>query len=144
MKKIPSKFIPLAVVCSVVIVGVSIPVVGFVMFTFPTNDRDNANPEKKVEMTELTLEWGRFAPFPQTVKDFEIYTEGNSFTRTFKGSFTDTPENIKSWLLSSPGVTEGKKNGDGKYILKTSEGVAYGKVVVSSDHQSLTFEIAKS
>lgn len=126
------------------IVGVSIPVVGFVVFTFPTNKRDNANPEKKVEMSELTLEWGRLTPFPKTAKDFEIYTEGNSFTRTFKGSFTDTPEHIKAWLLSSPGVTEGKKSSDGKYILKTSEGVAYGEVVVSPDSQSLMFEVAWS
>lgn len=138
--RIPAKY--LVALCCVAIIGVSIPVVGFVTLILPTNDRDNANPEKKAEMRELTLEWGRLAPFPKTAQAFEIYTEGNLFTRTFKGSFTDTPENIKAWLLASPGVAEGEKSSNGKYILKTSEGVAYGEVVVSPDHQSLTFEIA--
>ncbi len=118
--------------------------VAVVIFTFPTNDRDNANPSKRAEMVNLTLEWGRLAPFPTSAKEFNIFTEGNSFTRTFRGSFTDSPSTIKAWLDASPGVTEGKKNHDETIVLKMGGGANYGEITVSSDGTHVTFRVSWS
>jgi hypothetical protein len=113
------------------------------VFNYPTNDRDNANPETRKEMTATTLEWGRLAPFPSTAKDFTIRTEGNSFTRTFRGAFSDDPATIRAWLKSSPGVMEGEKNGN-TYELKTGEGASYGTIEVSPDGSRVTFRVSWS
>jgi hypothetical protein len=115
-----------------------------VFLALPTNDRDNANPDKEPEMIRCTLEWGRLAPFPETAKNFDIYTEGNSFTRTFRGSFTDAPENIQTWLRSSPGVMEGARKEENQYILKTGEGSAYGEISISPDGSKVTFRVSWS
>lgn len=112
------------------------------IFTFPTNDRDNANPDKS-SMVECTLLWGRLAPFPSTAKDFTIYTEGNSFARTFRGSFSDAPENIQKWLEASAGFTEGRDD-DGERVLKMGEGASYGTIVVSEGGTRVTFRVSWS
>jgi hypothetical protein len=113
------------------------------VFFAPSNDRDNADIKMRPEMIKCTLTWGRLAKFPESAKDFNIYTEGNSFTRTFRGSYSDTPENIKNWLRSSPGVTEGKRE-ESKIILKTGEGAAYGEITVSPDGSHVTFRVSWS
>lgn len=69
------------------------------------------------------------------------------FTRSFRGSFTDTPEHIEAWLAASPGVnrpdctqtTEGEK-----CLLQTAERVSYGEVIVSVDKCHVTFYVAWS
>ena len=113
------------------------------LLSFQTNDRDNRNSNKS-EMIRCTLDWGRLAPFPVTVKDFDIHTEGNSFTRTFRGSFSDTSENIQKWLNSSLGVSEGTKDQDGTIILKTGEGASYGQITVSPDGTHVVFRVSWS
>jgi len=121
--------------------------VGLFALLMPSNARDNASPSKLAEMVRITLEWGRLAPFPATATDFDIKTEGGSFTRSFRGSFTDTPDRIEAWLAASPGVdradcaptTEGEK-----CVLRTAERVSYGEVVVSPDKRRVTFYVAWS
>jgi hypothetical protein len=119
-------------------------IIAIVVFAWPTNSRDNADPTRRTEMAQITREWGQLAPFPKTAQDFTIYTEGNSFTRTFRGSFTDTPENIKAWLDNSKGVKEGKTESPNHYILKMGGGANYGEVIVSPDGTTVTFRVSWS
>jgi hypothetical protein len=96
-------------------------------------------------MIECTLLWGRLAPFPATARDFTIYTEGNSFKRTFRGSFVDTRENIEKWLAACPGFTEGKEDAsEGIRVLKMVEGASYGTIEVSEEGTKVTFRASWS
>jgi hypothetical protein len=124
----------------------ALSVVVFVLL-MPTNARDNADPSMRPEMVRVTVEWGRLAPFPATARDFVIKTEGNMFTRSFRGSFTDTPEHIEAWLATSPGVSRAycTQTSMGETCrLQTSERVSYGEVVVSPDKSRVTFYVAWS
>ncbi|CAN5414946.1 hypothetical protein BH09VER1_BH09VER1_55070 [soil metagenome] len=118
------------------------------LFLYPTNAQDNASPETRKEMTSLALEWGQLEPLPQTVRDFDIRTEGNSFTRTFARSFTASPEAVADWLKKSPGVTQGKvetqPDGSTTYVLKMGGGANYGTVTVSPDGKLVSFRTAWS
>ena len=75
-------------------------------FLIPTNEIDNNDPAKKEDMLAACLEWGRLAPLPKTKKEFDIKTEGNMFTRTFRFSFIDSKVNIEKWINDSPGPSE--------------------------------------
>ena len=114
----------------------------------PSNERDNNDPAKRKEMVQLSTEWGRLASFPESKRNFVIKTEGNAFTRSFRGSFSDSSDVIKQWTLSSPGIQEGKieatDDGSTHYILKMGSGATYGEVIISSDNQDVTFYIAWS
>lgn len=68
------------------------------------NEADNNDPKARKKMAIASCEWGRLAEFPSTKRDYSIKTEGSSFTRSFRDSFSDTPERIQKWLLDSPGV----------------------------------------
>jgi len=128
----------------IVPIGLAISIlIVLLVFTWPTNDRDNANPQTRQEMVEITREWGMLAPFPPTAKDFKIKTEGNMFTRNFVGSFSDSPEVIKAWLDASPGVTKGKIEGE-TIVLEMGGGANYGTVTVSADGTRVTFRVAWS
>lgn len=138
------------ILTAVVIVLCALPPLGFLVilgvFSYPTNERDNANPETRKQMISLTLEWGQLTPFPKTARDFVIRSEGNSFTRTFAGSFTDSPEAVVEWLKKSPGVIQGEKetmtDGSTTYVLKMGGGANYGTVTVSPDGRSVAFRTA--
>ena len=39
------------------------------------------DPHDRQEKIQTTLEWGRLAPFPDEISNFEIQTEGSIFTR---------------------------------------------------------------
>lgn len=134
------------------ILGISVFILGLVAFLgfgyffvrlmvegVPGNERINADPANRPEMVRVTLEWGRLAPFPETAREFQIHTEGGSFTRIFRGSFVDTAENIRSWLTSSPGVRDGKEEKEGVHILKTGKGDTHGEVIVAPDGSNVTF-----
>ncbi|HEY8900682.1 MAG TPA: hypothetical protein VIM61_09750 [Chthoniobacterales bacterium] len=139
-----------------ILIGAGILTLAFAVFIFccialfllPTNDRDNANPTKKTEMVDLSIRWGQLAPFPSSSQNFSIHTEGNSFTRTFRGSFTDSPQIISQWLKDSRGVSEGtseiQPDKSTKYILRTAEGASYGEVIVSPDQSHVSFRVSWS
>ena len=76
------------------------------LFLVPSNSRDNQNPAKQKEMMALILEWGRLAPFPANATNIIIETEGSSFTRSFRASFTAPKQDIESWIKNSPGLNE--------------------------------------
>lgn len=145
MKNAPSK---LAVAFGVVaLIGL-----GMVLLErnfFPTNEQDNRNPKKLKEMAVITLEWGRLAPFPTDARNFKIHTEGNMFTRTFKGSFDASREAIVAWLTASPGVKEGTAQSDAEgkfmaYVLQTQPKVSYRRVKVFSNGTHVEFEVSWS
>lgn len=111
----------------------------------PTNEIDNALGLHRGTMIKCTLEWGRLAPFPKTAQDFDIWTDGTMFTRTFLGSFSDTPAAIDEWLKQSPGVQEGQSeimsDQSVRYVLKTGEGAAYGEVIVTPNHSHIYLKV---
>lgn len=53
-----------------------------------------------------TLEWGRLAPFPESVQHFQITTEGSMFSRAFRVEFGATPDMIDRWIAGSPGMRD--------------------------------------
>jgi hypothetical protein len=141
--KLRYALIPFGVSALVGLTIVGILIILLLIFGLPTNDRDNADPQMQSEMVSATILWGGLAPFPATAKDFTIKTEGGMFTRTFRGSFSDDPENILNWLKSSRGFQQGEKKED-KIILKTGEGAAYGEIILSPDNSRVIFRVSWS
>ena len=121
--------IGIAIVAFMVLAGAS-----YFLLSSPTNNRDNHDPVKKAEMIETALEWARLAPFPQDVKDFKVFTEGNAFTRTFKGSFTASEQSIRSWVKQSIGLRNAKtkviSEGKIRYIIKPGGGANSAEVII--------------
>jgi hypothetical protein len=108
----------------------------------PGNTRTDADPAARAEMARTTLQWGRLAPFPATARDFGIRSEGGLFTRSFRGSFSDTPAHVEAWLAASPGVARGGctpvPEGE-RCVLRTARDVGYGELVLSKDKSHVTF-----
>lgn len=134
---------------TILIIGIAIVYFGlvigalFFLFSIPTNDRDNHDPEMKAEMIEATLEWARLAPFPQNARNFEISTKGNPFTRTFTGSFTASEQSIKSWVERSSGLrdaeTEVINEGEIRYIIKPGGGASVAEVRIDYNSGGVWF-----
>lgn len=114
-KMTPVKF-GLAMV-GAVFVGL-LALIGF--FLFSSNTRDNLDPAKQKEMMTLMLEWGRLAQFPPHATDVSIQTEGGSFTRSFRASFIASRQEIETWVINSPGLSEATPTqlSDGKVQYK--------------------------
>jgi len=137
-------FIPLAVL-SLVGVGIFVfPIALVVISGAAGNSEDNRDPMKREEMVRVSLLWGRLAPFPESATKFTIRTEGTMFTRTFIGSFSDSPENIQKWMDASPGILEGQKKDSDTYLLKMGEGAQSGEVILSPDRTRVRFLISWS
>lgn len=128
-------------------------VVGYVGYSIARvfssdNVAANNDPEARKKMAITSCEWGRLAEFPLTKRDYIIKTEGSSFTRSFRGSFSDTPERIQKWLLGSPGVQEGRSevmpDKSIQYDLKMGGGALFGEVIVSEDMKDVSFYIVWS
>lgn len=113
-----------------------------------SNERDNRDPVKRLEMARVTYEWGRLAEFPESKIEYTIQTEGSSFTRAFRGSFRADPDVIQRWILDSPGIQEGAKepmsDQSSRYILKMGGGASFGEVIVSSDQSEVSFYVTWS
>ncbi|HVE16898.1 MAG TPA: hypothetical protein VNB29_09175 [Chthoniobacterales bacterium] len=142
-------WIGLGSLCIVLVLGsVAFILYAASVFLAPTNARDNADPGKRAEMTDISRRWGQLAAFPATAKDFSIHTEGNMFTRTFRGSFAAEPAVILQWLKDSRGVSQGQQEEQSdkstKYILKTAEDASYGEVIVSPDRTHVSFRVSWS
>ncbi len=99
--KLPKLIIALA---SAILLVVSVTFAS--LFLMSSNSRDNQDPAKQKEMMALVLEWGRLSPFPTSATDISIKTEGGSFTRSFRVSFTAPKQDIESWIKDSPGLNE--------------------------------------
>ncbi|MBI5725008.1 MAG: hypothetical protein HZA50_13690 [Planctomycetes bacterium] len=126
-------------------IGVAVILIGIFLYLLLTqNDRMNRDPAAKTEMIETTLEWARLAPFPQKAANFNIYTEGSAFTRTFKGSFTATEEIIKTWVEQSPGLQDAKIESISvkkkKYIISPGGGANYAEVIIDYETGKVEFK----
>ena len=99
--KLPKLIIALA---STILFVALVAFVGLVAVS--SNARDNQDPAKQKEMMALVLDWGRLSPFPISATNVSIETEGNSFTRSFRASFTAPQQDIQSWIKNSRGLNE--------------------------------------
>lgn len=101
-----------------------------------SNTRDNKNPIAKEQMAEITSEWARIAPIPDSKTQYNIYTEGNSFTRSFKSNFYLPKADLEQWIKHSPGLCDAKIETTGntkKYTIKPGGGAQYAEVVINFD-----------
>jgi hypothetical protein len=107
------------------------------IFFFHTNSLDNNNSSNKEEMLKTTLEWGRLAPLPDSRSDFNIQTEGNAFTRSFRSSFYLSKEDLDSWIKKSPGLQDAQieivNTTTKKYIINPGGGAEYAEAVIDFD-----------
>jgi hypothetical protein len=136
------------VVLSIFVVVAVIGVVVLYHVLEPTNVRDNRSASASKDMIDVSRKWGRLAEFPSTKKDFIIQTEGSMFTRSFRGSFSDTEDRVAQWLKDSPGIKEGRveglQDGSTKYHLKMGGGAMAGEVIVSKGGRDVTLYICWS
>ena len=99
-----------------------------------SSSRDNQDPAKQKEMMALVLEWGRLSPFPTSATNISIKTEGGSFTRSFRASFTAPKQEIRAWIDASPGLNETTpdKLSDNKvqYIIAPGGGANRAEVTI--------------
>jgi hypothetical protein len=104
------------------------------LFLVSSNSRDNQEPAKQKEMMALILEWGRLSPFPTSATNLSIKTEGGSFTRSFRASFTAPKQDIQYWIDASPGLKETTpdKLSDNKveYIIAPGGGANQAEVTI--------------
>jgi hypothetical protein len=100
------------------------------------NAIDNINPIAKNSMLKTTLEWGRLAPIPKSRKEFDIYTEGGSFSRSFHSSFYLPETDLEKWIATSPGLVDAEiqiiNDSKRKYLIKPGGGAQYAEAVVDS------------
>jgi hypothetical protein len=92
-------------------------------------------------MIERTIEWGRLAPFPHSMRNFHIVTEGSMFTRSFRASFEAEPDIIESWIAESPGLKEStpdtSQTGFRKYKIKPGAGAQGAEVSINDRKQQV-------
>jgi len=104
------------------------------LFFISSNSRDNQSPAKQKEMMALVLEWGRLSPFPASATNVSVETEGSSFTRSFRASFTAPKQDIESWIKDSPGLNETTpddlSNNKVQYIIAPGGGANRAKVTI--------------
>lgn len=93
------------------------------------------SPINKSSAIRSTKEWARLSDFPATMSDFHIDTGGNMFTREFRITFRDSPENIRRWLASSPGPASATPKTDASgwliYDYPAGGGAVFSEVRVS-------------
>lgn len=126
----------IAIVVISIIVVILLVILFFNGLIFGSNAVDNQNNLKKLEMLALTLEWGRLAPLPDSIKQFEISTAGNSFTRSFSSSFYVDKADLDGWIKASPGLQDAQIETTGstkKYIINPGGGANYAEAVIDFD-----------
>lgn len=113
------------------------------MFFMGSSREDNKDPAKKDSMIECTLKWGRLAKFPDSKREFDIYTEGSSFTRSFRCNFYLPKSDLDKWIEESSGLKDAEIQtiapSKEKYIIKPGEGANYAEAVI--DFQKCYVEI---
>jgi hypothetical protein len=106
------------------------------LFLASSNSRDNQDPAKQKEMMALLLEWGRLAPFPASATNISIKTEGSSFTRSFRASFTAPKQDIEAWIKASPGLNQTTPDGLAgnkvHYVIVPGGGANKAEVTIDS------------
>jgi hypothetical protein len=99
-----------------------------------SNTIDNNNPIAKEQMTEITSEWARLATIPDSNTEYNIYTKGSSFTRSFKSSFYLPKADLEQWIKQSPGLCDAEVETIGnkkiKYVIDAGGGAQYAEAII--------------
>jgi hypothetical protein len=118
---------------------VGVVVIGYSIWEFGSSERSREEetiaPTREEAMIAPTLKWGRFAPFPKSIQNFKIETEGNMFTREFNASFTAPAADVKRWLHESPGTRDVRPEETFKvmyYKIDPGGGAAFASVTVEN------------
>lgn len=87
---------------------------------------------------KATLTWARLAPYPSSVEDFKLTTEGSMFTRAFRVSFSMPHSELEKWMNDSPGIRDVAPTQEGPNIKKyiqtpAAEGAQYAEIVIDLD-----------
>ena len=143
------KRILIIIVGSIFIVSIGVLSFGFLVFRFFTsNYYENTSPEKKAEMLEITLEWGRLAPIPDCKSEFDINTEGGSFSRSFRTSFILPQEDLEKWIHNSSGLLDAEikdiSTSTKRYIIKPGGGAGYAEAVIDFMNNSVKLYVSWS
>ena len=121
-------------------------IIGVTLIVMPTNNRDNASPQRQVEMLALTLEWGQLAPLPNSAKNLTVMTLGNSFTRSFQVSFAAPLEAIDDWVSESSGLanlTPEVHGSQQQYLFSSNDG-AIIDVMIDDSCECVVIEASSS
>jgi|GEM_PF-1180784 len=113
------------------------------IFSAPSNEKDNNDTAKKISMIKCTEEWGRLAELPDSKTEFNIYTEGNSFTRSFRCSFYLPKSDLDKWIKESSGLQDAEiktiDSSKKRYIIKPGKGANHAESTI--DFQKCYVEI---
>ena len=85
---------------------------------------------------EVAQKWARMSPLPETAIGLHVGTRGGPFTREFTIRFNAPPDDLDSWLDSSPGTCNLKPvvNGQSRiYNLEPGNGAMHAEVTVDDD-----------
>jgi hypothetical protein len=106
------------------------------------NELDNKDPEKQKEMLKLCIEWGRLSPLPDNIENYNIFTEGDRFTRAFTFTFNANHEIIKLWLNDCPSIKDAIVENEDKitrYIIKPGSGASRAILIIYWDKNQVYF-----
>jgi hypothetical protein len=105
-----------------------------VIFGYPTNARDNADPGKRTEMLRILVNGIPVAPLPAGAVITDIHTGGNPFARQFYATFSTSKTTISSWIADSTSLREAEKieaNGITTYTIDHPANGTRASVVVN-------------
>jgi len=127
-------FISALIVAGVAILSIAIAITAFFIYFTHSNEIDNRSPSAQADMLKTTLEWGRLAPIPDSKTEFNIYTDGGSFTRAFHSSFYLPQTDLKKWIADSPGLADAEiqviNDTNKNYIIKAGGGAQHAEAAI--------------
>ncbi len=90
----------------------------------------------------VICEWARLASLPDTAADIQTKTEGNSFTRAFRVTFSLPEDDLEAWLQKSPGIQDAAitqlDEATFRYVIEPGGGATYAEVVLDRRANSVT------
>lgn len=96
---------------------------------------------KDRHMKEAVVATAQLAPFPESARDFRIFTRGTFMSRVFWGSFSDEPANILKWLSASSGYPKKSVGEDAKVPLDCEDRADLGWITTSAGCTRVEFEV---
>jgi hypothetical protein len=97
------------------------------------NNSNNRNQESAIQTSR---DWAGLNEFPENSEIIETKAEGSAFTREFKITYTAPPEEIRRWLIESPGTSEVQPEIQGNfeiYHIKPRNGAQFAEVLYNRD-----------
>jgi hypothetical protein len=103
------------------------------------------SPLNHASAIETAREWGRLDPFPSSAQRLTVETLGSIFTREFRISFVAPPEDIETWLKSSPGTRDAVVTtpapGVRRFAIRPGGGAEFAEVTVDDARQSVSIRV---